>query len=294
MVYSAEMNAPRAGSTRFAIRNNSRIAYDPGREPEESGNPAIVLLHDLLADRTAFSAQRAALGVASRVITPDARGHGASATLANQWYTMAELAQDVVAILDVEEIPTVHLVGHGLGGATSFEIARRFPERVATLTMIEPALFGVLDNDLSPAAVGARNELRSSDRAAGDAAYKGLTDRALDTYLLPRWGSGWRETPTKVRLGAIRRHASSLAGLLPAIDGYTVAKNELRLFLVPTRIVLGTDAHPVARLSAERLAANLPAAGIDTIELNDRPNTPFSGSGAEQLNPLLTGFLFDQ
>jgi pimeloyl-ACP methyl ester carboxylesterase len=288
------MSASRPGGTRFAVRNNSRIAYDPGSAsgPGLSADTStVVLLHDLLADRNALATLRTALGAVHRVISPDARGHGASATLANQWYTVAELAQDVLAIMDLEGVATAHVVGHGLGGAMAFELARRFGNRVATLTMIEPALYGILDNDSEPAAAGLRNELRATDRAAADAAYKGLVDKSLDTYLLPRWGSEWRASTSKPRLGAIRRHAAALSGLLPALDAYTIAKNELRQILVPTLIVTGDDANPIDRLTAARLAALLPVARVEAVSFGPRPNSPLSGDSAAPLNALIAGFI---
>ena len=289
------MSGSRAGSTRFAIRNNSRVAYGPGTTPEGVGDQrAVVLLHDLLFDRNEFAAQRSALGVGSRVIAVDARGHGASATLANQWYTMSELAQDVIAILNLEEITSAHLIGHGLGGAVAFEIARRHPAWTTSLTLIEPSLYSVLDNDASAAeASGLRNELRTTDRAAADAAYKGLTDKALDVYLSPRWGQAWRESTSKPRLAAIRRHAGALSGMLPAIDAYVVPKNELRLFLVPTLLIVGEGSHTVIRLTAERIVAQIPAGRLVTIPFGNRAAGPFSGDGASALNRELAASLYD-
>src|SRR5215203_3145685 len=118
------MIAPTPNRTRFAQRSHSRVAYDPGNDPAESGNlPAVVLLHDLLADRSVWYPYRDALSPYYRVVVLDARGHGASATLSNQWYTVAELAADVLTVLDAEELTHVHLVGHGLGGTTALELA---------------------------------------------------------------------------------------------------------------------------------------------------------------------------
>jgi len=265
------MSDSRAGGTRFAVRNNVRVAYDPGHlAAPKRPNEAIVLLHDLLADRSEFASLRVSLAIDLRVISPDARGHGASATVANQWYTVAELALDVLAILDAEGVERAHLVGHGLGGATAFELARRLGDRVITLTMIEPALYSILDNDADPTVTGLRNELRVSDRAAGDAAYKGMVDKALDAYLAPRWGSAWRDGASRQRLGAIRRHSASLAGLVPALDAYVIAKPELRQLLVPTTVVIGENARPVDRLVASRLAGLLPVARIVTLSLGNR------------------------
>lgn len=278
------MNDPRAGGTRFAVRNNVRVAYDPGPTPDSrnAGN-AVILLHDLLADRSSFAPLRGHLSNGHRVIAPDARGHGASATLANQWYTVAELALDVLAIMDAEEIDVAHLAGHGLGGATAFELARRQPERVATLTLLEPALHAILDNDLDSRVVGLRNDLRTTDRAAGDAAYKGLVDKALDTYLGPRWGSGWRAQTPRPRLGAIRRHAAALAGIAPALDAYTIAKNELRSFLVPVLLITGVDAQSVDRYVAIRLVERLPVARHLELPLANRAENPLGGDAAKPI-----------
>jgi pimeloyl-ACP methyl ester carboxylesterase len=278
------MNDPRAGGTRFAVRNNVRVAYDPGPAPDTgSDGHALVLLHDLLADRSSFAPLGELLRDGRRVVAPDARGHGASATLANQWYTVAELALDVLAIMDAEEIDAAHLVGHGLGGVTAFELARRQPERIATLTLIEPALHAILDNDLDSRVVSLRNDLRTSDRAAGDAAYKGLVDKALDTYLGPRWGSGWRAQTPRPRLGAIRRHAAALAGIAPALDAYTIAKNELRSFLVPVLLITGVDAQSVDRYVAIRLVERLPVARHLELPLANRAENPLGGDAAKPI-----------
>src|SRR5262245_27446995 len=129
------MSTARPGVTRFATRQNARVAYDPGSPVAGDEGTAVVLLHDLLADRSAWNPLRDALSPQYRVIIPDARGHGASPTLANQWYTVSELAADLLAVLDAEAMPSAHLVGHGLGAATAFEVARRHPARVDSLTL---------------------------------------------------------------------------------------------------------------------------------------------------------------
>jgi pimeloyl-ACP methyl ester carboxylesterase len=282
------MNAPRSGGTRFVERNNARLAYDPGppAAPDRS-HEAAVLLHDLLADRWTFAGVRESLAGDVRVISPDARGHGASATVANQWYTVAELALDVLAILDLEAVQSAHLVGHGLGGAIAFELTRRFGERIRSITLIEPALYTILDNDADPNAVLLRNELRASDRAAGDASYKGLIDKSLDIYLTPRWGENWRQSTTQPRLAAIRRHASSLAGLAPALDAYSIAKTELRQFLVPAVVVTGEDANPIDRLVADRLETLLPVARAVTMPFGSRENRPIDGGTAGTLASII-------
>lgn len=50
-IEGAFMSGSRAGGTRFAIRNNARIAYDPGISlaVDDEAAAVIVVLHDLLA-----------------------------------------------------------------------------------------------------------------------------------------------------------------------------------------------------------------------------------------------------
>jgi 3-oxoadipate enol-lactonase len=254
------MDTRRPPRTRFAHRGAARLAYDPG-EPlfDQVHGQAVLLLHDLLADRSSLGVLQHALAAHYRVIAPDARGHGASASLANQWYTIGELATDALAILDAEQISTCHVIGYGLGGATAFELARRHPGRVRSLVLIEPALYAVLDTHSDPAVRAARQELRAQDRAAGELAYKGLMDKALDAYLAPRWGQEWRSRMTRPQLAALYRHAGALAALLPALDAYDPSPAAAAEVQVPTMVIAG-EGEPLLSQAATRLAALLPNA----------------------------------
>lgn len=246
--------------TRFAHRGTARLAYDPGesRTPGQHGD-AILLLHDLLADRSSVRPFSEALLPGYRVIAPDARGHGASASLANQWYTVGELAADALAILDAEGITTCHVIGHGLGGATAFELARRHADRVRSLALIDPALFGILDTHPDPAIRAARQKQRTHDRAAGDLAYQGRTAKALDAYLAPRWGHEWRSLMTRPHLAMIYRHAAALAALVPALDAYDITPRSAAEVETRTLVLTG-EGQPLLQHAAARLAAVLPKA----------------------------------
>jgi 3-oxoadipate enol-lactonase len=259
------MTAPAPNRTRFARRAHSRVAYDPGVDSAPSRKrPVVVLLHDLLADRSVWYPLRGTLIPDVRVVVPDARGHGASPTLANQWYTVAELATDILAVLDAEELSAVHLVGHGLGGTTALDVALRFPYRVTTLTLIDPSLQTLATDARDELARDDLQHLRANDRAAADTAYKQLFDRALDTYWLPRRGSAWRQALTKPQTGAMRRHAPALAALLPALEAYSVDVAAIRGLPCPTLIVVSDSASRLDRAACTRLAELLPQARLET------------------------------
>lgn len=207
---------------RFATRGVHRLAYEVMVPEGVEDAPVVVLLHALLGERSDFAVVREQLWKATmpvRLILPDARGHGASAALANLTYSLEDMVAELSAILDAEAIERVHLTGHDLGGATAYGFASVHPDRVLSLTLIEPALDSLLDHAIDPAVRSARAVTRESDRTAADAAYKGMTDVALDRYFTPRRGIGWRDELAKPRLAALRRNVGALGGTLTALDG---------------------------------------------------------------------------
>jgi len=72
-----------------------------------------------------------------RVIAPDLRGFGESDKPEGvEAYALGELLQDVRGILDVLQVPRVHVVGHDWGAAVSWMFAITDPGRVASLAAI--------------------------------------------------------------------------------------------------------------------------------------------------------------
>src|SRR5688500_1593435 len=52
-----------------------------------------------------------------------------------QVYTINQMANDVVALLDHLKIPSTHVLGHSMGGRIALEMALNFPGRVKSLIM---------------------------------------------------------------------------------------------------------------------------------------------------------------
>lgn len=97
--------------------------------------PAVVLSNSLGSDLRMWDPQLAALEDRFRVIRYDTRGHGGSPVPEGP-YTIDDLADDLITILDRFEIPTAHFVGLSLGGMTMMRVAARNPERVARMVVL--------------------------------------------------------------------------------------------------------------------------------------------------------------
>ncbi|MEV6810663.1 alpha/beta hydrolase [Micromonospora sp. NPDC051296] len=109
-----------------------------------------VLLHGWTLDGRSWHRQLAALRTAFgsvRVVTYDARGHGRSSCMALPTATLAQLGDDLAAVLDaVVPAGRVVLVGHSMGGMTIMEYAHRHPghfaRRVAGLVFVSTTAEG--------------------------------------------------------------------------------------------------------------------------------------------------------
>ncbi|SFL04495.1 3-oxoadipate enol-lactonase [Geodermatophilus ruber] len=97
--------------------------------------PVVVLSNSLGATRAMWDAQVPALAERFRVVTYDTRGHGASPVPAGP-YSLDDLVDDVVALLDRLGIRRAHVAGLSLGGMTAMRLAAREPERVDRIALL--------------------------------------------------------------------------------------------------------------------------------------------------------------
>lgn len=100
--------------------------------------PTVVLLHGFPEDATAWDQVAPLLHEQGlRTLAPHQRGYsrGARPRPASA-YRVGTLVDDVVALLDAAGVRRAHVVGHDWGGAVAWELARRRPDRVASLVVL--------------------------------------------------------------------------------------------------------------------------------------------------------------
>ncbi|MGB6244978.1 3-oxoadipate enol-lactonase [Gordonia sp. (in: high G+C Gram-positive bacteria)] len=104
-------------------------------ESGRSDGPVVVLAGSLGSTHRMWDPQMAALEEHFRVIRYDARGHGLSPAPTGP-YSIDDLADDLIGLLDRRGIDRAHLVGLSLGGMTAMRVAVRDPERVDRLAVL--------------------------------------------------------------------------------------------------------------------------------------------------------------
>jgi pimeloyl-ACP methyl ester carboxylesterase len=118
------------------------------RGEAEGEGPPVVLCHGITATRRyVLHGSRALAKAGYRVITYDARGHGASeGAPAGEGYGYLELIEDLERVVDEEVGAESFLLGgHSMGAHTSVGYALRHPERLAALVVIGPTFLGTIE-----------------------------------------------------------------------------------------------------------------------------------------------------
>lgn len=98
------------------------------------GAPAVLMIQGLGADKHGWDMQRYVLAAFYRVVAFDNRGAGRSDKPFGR-YSLEQMADDAVAVLDHAKVDRAHVVGASMGGAISQILAVRHPERVRSLTL---------------------------------------------------------------------------------------------------------------------------------------------------------------
>lgn len=104
-----------------------------------TGRP-LILVHGYPLDHSIWMKTASLLSAEFRVVLPDLRGYGASASLGIS-HSMDEMAEDVRDLLDSLQIERALLAGHSMGGYVIQNFLRLFPERVAGMVLVNSICF---------------------------------------------------------------------------------------------------------------------------------------------------------
>jgi pimeloyl-ACP methyl ester carboxylesterase len=99
--------------------------------------PPVVILHGLFGAGCNWTRVAQALAADRRVYLPDARNHGASPWAGSMSY--AEMASDVLALIEREQLHRPFVIGHSMGGKTAMALALSHPDAVGGIAVIDIA-----------------------------------------------------------------------------------------------------------------------------------------------------------
>jgi 3-oxoadipate enol-lactonase len=122
--------------TSFATtRNGTRIAYAANGRPWRA---SLILTHSLGSDHRMWDLQIPALADQYYVVAIDNIGHGESDVPTGD-YTLADMADAVLAVAAAEELDRFHYCGLSVGGITGQFLGVHHPDRLLSLTLSNTA-----------------------------------------------------------------------------------------------------------------------------------------------------------
>lgn len=252
-------------------------------DDEGEGTP-VVLLHGLTATRRyVVMGSRRLQRAGHRVVTYDARGHGASSPAprpADYGYDL--LAADLRAVLDALRIERAVLAGASMGAHTCLRLALEQPERVAAIVAITPAF--------DPEEYADPQRLQRWDALADALREDGIEGfaRAFGEQRIPQ---RWRATVGRAlrQRMALHEHPDAVADALSAVPRSAPFEDlgVLARIACPVVVVASRDeadpGHPLA--TAERYAELPPGA---RLAVEDEGASPLAWQGG-RISTLIAG-----
>ncbi len=226
------------------------------RQTGRPNGPPVIMIQGLGADKHLWDLQRIGLAPRYRTIALDNRGAGRSDKPFGD-YSLTEMADDVIAVLDDADVETAHVIGASMGGAISQIVALRYPERVRSLTLACTACRH---------RPWRRELLAEWATIATEQGMGAMTKEAARWMIGPR--SFRRVSPAVGWMGplALSRPAHAFAGQVAAILAIDDDLSEqLREISVPTMVMVGNQDILTPRGDAEELADHIPTAELVVI-----------------------------
>lgn len=229
--------------------NDQLIAY---RHRTGGGGPCVVFANSLGSDHSLWDDVIAELGGGFDTLTYDLRGHGLSAV--SQGYTVPDMANDLIALIESLGLHDVILCGVSVGGMVAQSVAARRPDLLSAVILSNTA-----------AQIG--SDARWNDRieAVRNGGIEGIAETILENW----FAQGYRAANPNLwalhRAMLCRTPVEGYAATCAAIRD-TDLSSEIGKITVPTLCVAGAEDRSVPPDQVEALANNIPHARLKVLE----------------------------
>ena len=208
--------------------------------------PVVVLSNSLGATRGMWDPQVPALAERYRVVTYDTRGHGESPAPTGP-YSIDDLTDDLVALLDEVGAERAHVVGLSIGGMIGIRLAARNPERVHRLA--------VLCSSAKPDPQGFRDRA-AAVRSGGTAA---IAPTVVSRWLTPTYAAEHPDLVARLEAMIAAADEEGYAGCCEAIAALDLHE-DLRRITAPTLVISGADDPALPPEHQRAIAEGIPGA----------------------------------
>jgi pimeloyl-ACP methyl ester carboxylesterase len=246
----------------------------------EGGGPPVLLVHGYLFGADFWRPQIDALTDRFEVIAPDLRGQMASQTTdEDAGYDLWNQAEDMHGLISALGIAPVHYVGLSMGGFIGMRLALNHPEDVRSLVLMDTT-----------------SEPEEDEKRERYEAMRGIVEAGELERVTPALPSVFfvddyiAEHPDEVEAWLDRLRAADHMGIVRAgrvLDAREDISDRLGAIDVPTLVIHGTEDVAIPLERAERLAAAIRGARLETIRAGHQSNV----DRPEETSRLIRDFL---
>ncbi len=248
--------------------------------------PIVVCLHGSASTGGQWRSLRQALRGRCRVFTPDLVGYGSRRFKANGRFSLQDEIDAVIEqIGDIKE--PFHLIGHSYGGVVATYFAKRFPDRIRSLIIYEPANFTVLfkEGEHTVASKEIRDVRAMFADGSGTTFSRWRAARSFITY----WSGkkAWRGFKFAQR-SWFASISPKIAAEFDAIEKAENVLSDLSDLEMPVKIICGTRTRLAARRVCELMVAQIKNSRL--LQLVDLKHmAPLTDP--QSVNPLLVDYV---
>jgi 3-oxoadipate enol-lactonase len=215
--------------------------------------PPLLLGGSLGTTLAMWAPQVEALSDWLRIVAFDHRGHGSSPVPEGP-YTIAEMGQDVIALMDELGLERVSYCGLSIGGMVGQWLAGNNPERVENLILIATSAYlGAPDPWI---------ERAETVRRAGTVEV--IADAVVARWFTPEWAAQHEEIVKVHRQMLATSPVEGYASCCEAIAGLDL-RDELPRITAPTLVISGAEDHAIPPVHQEAIAAGISGARLESI-----------------------------
>ena len=233
--------------------DGTRIHYEV---TGKTGATPVLMIQGLGASKNAWNLQRIAMATRFCIISFDNRGAGRS-DKPTEPFTLEQMADDALAVLNAAGIETAHVVGASMGGVISQIVAVKYPHRVRSLTLVCTAC---------------RNHpwrqelLQAWAKTASDKGMIEVGKEAAQWVMSPR--SFRRLVPAFTWMGplaALRPRHSFVSQIDAILNTREDLVDQLSTITAPTMVIVGNQDILTPRGDSEEIAERIPNAELVII-----------------------------
>ncbi|MFY0611629.1 MAG: alpha/beta hydrolase [Hyphomicrobiaceae bacterium] len=226
--------------------------------------PQVIAVHGSASTGGQWRRLVADLGADFDVVTPDLPGYGRSADMAPQGRTtLAGDAIEVARLVNASTEPN-HLVAHSYGAAVVLNYARKHWRRIASLTIIEPALFHLLRSGEASDLMH-YTEISSIANTVRLSATFGTHSQGMESFVDYWNGKGAWAAMKPTLQSALASQVTQVARNFEAGMAETWSAADCGRIGCPTLIITAEASRGPAKRVAEIIAGSMPHAQFATI-----------------------------